>query len=123
MARILIVEDEPEILVLAESVLQSAGLEAVSAGTVAEAQAIINDPDQKLDLVFTDVELGAHKEGGFAVGRLVGEMREGTPVLYTSGRPPTDGMLAMFAEPSAYLTKPYTLQELTEEVVKLLGRA
>ena len=88
MARILIVEDEPEILVLAESVLQSAGHEAVSAGTVAEAQAIINDPDQKLDLVFTDVELGAHKEGGFAVGRLVGEMREGTPVLYTSGRPP-----------------------------------
>jgi DNA-binding response OmpR family regulator len=118
--RSIIVEDGPEILVLAESVLQAAGYATVSAGTVAEAQALINDPEQKIDLVFTDIELGEHKESGITVGRLVNEARQGTPILYTSGRPPTDGMLAMLAERIAYLTKPYTLQKLHDEVAKLL---
>jgi CheY-like chemotaxis protein len=120
MARVLVVEDDSDLRVLAESVLQTAGYETVSAGTVAEAQVLINDPDQKLDLVFTDIALGDHKEGGITVGTLVRQARPETPVLYTSARPPTDGMLAMFAEPSAYLTKPYTLQGLAEELAKLL---
>ena len=43
MARVLVVEDETQILILAESVLQQAGYDTLSAATVAEAQAIIND--------------------------------------------------------------------------------
>jgi CheY-like chemotaxis protein len=122
MARVLIVEDEAPILILAESVLQTAGYETLSAGTVAEAQAVINDPEQKLDLVFTDIELGSHKEGGITVGQLVRQTRPGTPVLYTSGRPPTDGMLALLGEANAYLTKPYTVQDLAHELGKLLPK-
>ena len=58
MARIVIVEDEIQVLMLAESVLQQAGHDTVSASTVAEAQALINSKDEKFDLVFADVELG-----------------------------------------------------------------
>ena len=43
---------------LAESVLQQAGHDTVSASTVAEAQALINSKDEKFDLVFAEVELG-----------------------------------------------------------------
>ena len=57
MARIVIVEDEIQVLMLAESVLQQAGHDTVSASTVAEAQALINSKDEKFDLVFADVEL------------------------------------------------------------------
>ena len=120
MARIVIVEDETQVLMLAESVLQEAGHETVSAATVAEAQAIINSKDEKFDLVFTDVHLGAHEEGGISVGKLVGQVRKGTPVLYTSGRPLTDGMQSLFVEHSAFLPKPYTAQQLTEAVSDLL---
>jgi uncharacterized protein with PIN domain len=42
MACVLIVEDETQALMLAESVLQQAGQDTLSAATVAEAQAIIN---------------------------------------------------------------------------------
>ena len=56
MACVLIVEDETQVLRLAESVLQQAGHDTLSAATVAEAQAIINS-DEKFDLVFTDVQL------------------------------------------------------------------
>ena len=58
MARIVIVEDEIQVLMLAESVLQQAGHDTVSASTVAEAQALINSKHDKFDLVFADVELG-----------------------------------------------------------------
>ncbi len=120
MARVVVVEDEAQVLLLAESVLQEAGHETLIASTVAEAQALINDPDQKFDLVFTDITLSNHKEGGVTIGKLVAQARQGTPVLYTSARPLTDGLQSLFVEPSAYLAKPYTAPELTEAVAKLL---
>jgi DNA-binding NtrC family response regulator len=121
MASVLIVEDEAQVLILAESVLQRAGYETLTAGTLAEAQAIINS-DTKLDLVFTDITLGAHENGGITVGQLVKQARDGTPLLYTTGRPQTDGMQSLFDEnKSKFLPKPYTEQQLTEAVATLLA--
>lgn len=71
MARMVIIEDEIQVLMLAESVLQQADHETVSAATVAEAQSIIQS-DEKFDLVITDVELGNHKEGGLTIGKMLG---------------------------------------------------
>jgi len=101
MARVLIVEDEIQVLLLAESVLQQAGHDTLSAATVAEAQALINEPTEKFDLLFTDVELKNHKDGGITLGKLVGEIRKGTPMLYTSGREHIGGMQALFVSFSA----------------------
>jgi DNA-binding NtrC family response regulator len=116
MARIVIVEDEIPVLMRAESVLQQAGHDTVSASTVAEAQAVINSKDQ-FDLMFTDVQLGNHKDGGLTVGRLVRQARQRTPILYTSGCP-----VAVRDERSAFLPKPYTAQQLTEAVSDLLRK-
>ena len=89
MPSILIVEDEAQVLVLAElCCCKEAGHETISASTVAEAQAIIHS-DAKLDLVFTDIGLGTLAEGGITVGQSAGQSRAGIPVLYTSGRPVT----------------------------------
>jgi DNA-binding NtrC family response regulator len=118
--RVLLVEDESQVLTLAQSILEQEGHDIISAATVAEAQSVINS-DEKFDLVFTDVQLANHADGGLTVGALVGKTRPGTPVLYTSGRPPTDGMQSMFVEPSAYLPKPYTGDELTAAIIDLLG--
>jgi hypothetical protein len=65
---VLIVEDEAILLVLAVSVLQAAGYDTLSANTVVEAVAIIEDPQQKLDLMFTDLGLCEQTDGGLAVG-------------------------------------------------------
>ena len=67
MSVVLIVEDETQVLILAESVLQEAGYETISASTVAEALAIVESPDQQIDLLFTDLGLGDENEGGLAV--------------------------------------------------------
>ena len=119
MASILVVEDEPTVLILGESVLQRAGYETLTAGTLAEAQAVIHS-DRKLDLVFTDITLPDNPEGGLQVGQLVRQARPGVPVLYTSGRALTDGMKELFVERSSFLPKPYTDEHLITAMAALL---
>ena len=119
IARILVVEDDTQVRTLAVSILQEAGHETLSAATVAEGQAIIHSAEN-FDMVFTDVTLANHDEGGITIGQMAGQERPGTPVLYTSGRALTDGMKSLFAERSAFLPKPYTPQQLTEAIADLL---
>ena len=119
MATVLIVEDEAQILSVATLLLTKLGHETISACTLAEAQQIIRS-DQKLDLVFTDLGLANHPQGGITVGQLVQECRLGIPVLFTSGRINMGEMNFLFAEPSAFLRKPYTAQTLSLAVDNLL---
>ena len=55
--RILLVEDEPEVRVLASRVLVAAGYEVVAVGTVAEGESALTQPGAHFDLVFSDVVL------------------------------------------------------------------
>jgi DNA-binding NtrC family response regulator len=122
MARILIVEDEEQVRVLAESILEDAGHQTLSASSLVEVRGILNT-DDGLDLVFTDLNLEDENEGGLQVGQLVATKLPQMPVLYTSGRNLTDGMRALFVEPSAFLPKPYTIDDLVEAVDRLLDRS
>jgi DNA-binding NtrC family response regulator len=118
---VLIVENETQVLILAESILQRAGYETLTAATVAEAQAVINS-DRKIDLVVTDIMLRNHPEGGITIGKLVSQYRDDrVPILYTSGRELTDGMKSLFGANSKFLPKPYTEHQLTDAVASLLA--
>jgi DNA-binding NtrC family response regulator len=117
---VLIVEDEALILVLAVSVLQAAGYDTVSASTVAEAVAIIEDPEQNLDLLFTDLGLANQADGGLAVGQTMAKSRPGLPVVYTTGRGVTEGIVEQFVQPSRFIPKPYTDQQLVSAAADLL---
>jgi DNA-binding NtrC family response regulator len=68
VATVLIVEDESQVLTLAESVLREAGYNAMTASTVAEAQAMIHSEAQ-FDLICTNVVLGTPDEGGITIGQ------------------------------------------------------
>ena len=117
---VLIVEDEAILLMLAVSVLQVAGYETVSAGTVAEAVAIIEDPEQELDLLFTDLGLADQTDGGLAVGQTMAKSRPGLPVVYTTGREIADGIVTRFVAPSRFISKPYTDTQLVSAAAELL---
>ena len=122
MASILIIEDEPTVLVLAESVLGHAGFETFSAASLAQAQAILHS-EHKIDLIFTDIVLADHPEGGLQVGQVARHVAPDTPVLYASGAALTDGMKALFVWPYDFLPKPYTDRQLIEAVERLLKKA
>jgi CheY-like chemotaxis protein len=66
MARVLLVEDEISLLMVAESVVQGLGYSSFSASNVVQAKAPLDDPDE-IDLLFTDVRLPESELGGFEV--------------------------------------------------------
>jgi DNA-binding NtrC family response regulator len=111
MAVVLIVEDEPQVLVLAESYLQENGHQTFSASTLAEASAILERPD-KIDVLFTDIGLRDDQQAGLELAKLAAERHPGLKVLYATGLTVTDGMKALFVDKSALLAKPYTVEQL-----------
>lgn len=118
MATILIVEDKTTLLILAESVLRSAGYETVSASNRSEAGAILRS-DRHIDVVATDISLGDDdRDGGLELAQTAAKARPGTPVLYVSGRALTDGMKELFVERSSFLEKPYTDEQLVSAVAE-----
>ena len=119
MAVVLIVEDDEQVRVLAESVLQDGGYTVVGATGVEGASALLAS-DQIIDVLFIDLNLGNDLEAGLRVAR---EGKEGRPqlsILYTTGAGVNEGMRAMFVEPFLFLPKPYTVEQLTKSVEFLL---
>ena len=121
MAVVLIVEDDEQVRVLAESIIQDTGDETLSAANVDEALAILNDSGKRVDLIFIDIQLG-NDQGGLELARQAVEKRPALHVIYTTGRGVTDGMRALFVDDFIFLGKPYTADGLTSVVTDLLGK-
>jgi DNA-binding NtrC family response regulator len=111
MAAILIVEDETQVRVLSESYLRDQGHETLSAANLEEALAVL-EVAQAVDLLFTDISLQGDSQAGLTLAQKATEQRPALKVLYTTGLSITDGMKAMFVESSAFLPKPYTIDQL-----------
>jgi len=111
MALVVIVEDEATILVLAESVLQERGHRTMSASSITEATALLEE-NPKIDLLFIDIGLKDDHEAGLKLAVGAVERHPDIKVLYTTGQPVTDGMKALFVHKSAMLAKPYTVDQL-----------
>jgi hypothetical protein len=60
-------------------------------------------------------------EGGLVVGYAARKARPGLPVVYTTGRKVTDGMVKRFVEPNRFIAKPYTIEHLQTAVVDLIN--
>jgi DNA-binding NtrC family response regulator len=111
MAVVLIVEDDAQVLVLAESYLQEQGNRTFSASTVAEALAVMDNAD-KIDVLFTDINLKGDLQAGIELAKQAVERRPSLKVLYTTGQAVTDGTKALFVDGAAILEKPYTVEQL-----------
>jgi CheY-like chemotaxis protein len=111
MAVVLLVEDEEQVRVLAKSYLEEQGHEVLSAGTPQGAMTLLEKVPQ-VDVLFTDIDLKGDVAAGINLARDALPRWPHLKVLYTSGRDLTDGMKARFVEKSAFLPKPYTVEEL-----------
>ena len=111
MATVLIVEDEDQVRVLAESYLREQGHQTVSAATAEEALAVF-EVVTRIDVLFLDINLHGEMHAGFDVAKRARERQPDLAVLYTTGQAVTDGARAMMVENSAVLEKPYTVDQL-----------
>ena len=119
MAVVLIVEDEEQVRVLAESILQEHGHKTLSAGTTEQAIALL-DGNAKPELLFTDLGLHGDLQAGISLAQEAFKRLPGLPVLYTTGQGVTDGMQAMFVERYGFIAKPYTGEQLITALENLL---
>lgn len=111
MGTVLIVEDEDQVRVLAESYLREQGHQTMSAATREEALAVFDIAD-RVDVMFTDVILKGDIHAGLELAKEAVERRPELKVLFTTGSAVTDGMKAMMVDKSAVLEKPYTVDQL-----------
>ena len=126
MAVILVVEDEEQVRVLAESILQDNGHQTLSAETTEQALALVQ-ADQPIDLLFTDINLAPDAatglvHAGLSLAQEAVKLRPDLPVLYTTGQGVTDGMKALFVDGSVLLAKPYDLEQLATKVSEMVSK-
>ncbi|MEJ3743988.1 response regulator transcription factor [Actinomycetes bacterium KLBMP 9797] len=118
-ARLLVVEDDPNILELLSASLRFAGFD-VSTATSGSA-AVTAAKDRRPDLVVLDVMLP--DLDGFEVIRLMRESGTRTPVVFLTARDATDDKIrGLTLGGDDYVTKPFSLEELTARIRAVLRR-
>jgi two-component system, OmpR family, response regulator len=119
-ARVLVVDDEPNIVDVISMALRYEGFEVDAAGTGAEALTKVRDMRPHvllLDVMLPDME-------GFDVARQLGAERARVPIIFLTARDATeDRVRGLTVGGDDYVTKPFSLEELVARVRALLRRS
>jgi CheY-like chemotaxis protein len=112
--KILVVDDEPDVLDMASFHLADQGYRVITAGNAAAAlQALEQNPD--VALLFTDVVMPGGIDG-FELADRAKQLHPGLRILYTSGFLKDEGVWH-----GSLLPKPWRLSHLDEAVRRALG--
>ncbi|GAB3050769.1 response regulator transcription factor [Sediminivirga luteola] len=118
-ARLLVVDDEPNIRELLSTSLRFAGFEVVSAGTGNEALKLAEETDP--DLLVLDVMLP--DMDGFTVTRRLRTAERHIPVVFLTARDDTsDKITGLTVGGDDYVTKPFSLEEVVARIRAVLRR-
>jgi two-component system OmpR family response regulator len=117
--RILVVDDEPNIVDVVSMALRYQGFEVASAATGREALAQVagfRPHLMVLDIGLPDME-------GFEVAERLGAQRADVPIVFLTARDATpDKVRGLSAGGDDYVTKPFSLEELVARIRAILRR-
>jgi two-component system OmpR family response regulator len=117
--RILVVDDEPNIVDVIAMALRYQGFDVAPAATGAEALALVKDfrPHlMVLDVMLPDME-------GFDVAERLGAQRAEVPIIFLTARDSTeDKIRGLTTGGDDYVTKPFSLEELVARIRTVLRR-
>jgi two-component system OmpR family response regulator len=117
--RVLVVDDEPNIVDVISMALRFQGFAVESAGTGAEALAAVTGfrPHlMVLDVMLPDME-------GFDVAERLGAQRRDVPIIFLTARDATeDKVRGLTTGGDDYVTKPFSLEELVARIRTILRR-
>lgn len=120
MATILIVEDQQQVRVFAESYLRRQGHRTISAGTPEEALALIEALDG-VDVLFSEIKLKGDALAGVRLAKHATHRRPGIKVVYAAEHALAERLEPLLAAPMAVLAKPFTVGDLREVSARLPG--
>lgn len=117
--KILVVDDEPDIVKLAKTKLVNEGFDVAEAYNGEEALKKVSSENP--DLIILDVMMP--KMDGWEVARRLksGEKTKGIPIIMLTARGLGEEPVEGFSEVEEYFTKPFSPSGLTKLVKKLLG--
>jgi CheY-like chemotaxis protein len=126
--KILVVDDDPDIMEQASLVLRNAGYEVLAAGSRDEAEELLLGG--KPDLAVLDLMMES-MDTGFILAQRVSELYPGTPIILLTAVTATTGLsfdpnskeALSWMKVSRVLDKPVRADQLTAEVRKLLSQA
>jgi two-component system OmpR family response regulator len=117
--RVLVVDDEPNIVDVITMALRYQGFEAASAATGREALAAVESFRPQvmiLDVMLPDME-------GFEVAERLGAERGHVPIIFLTARDATEDKLrGLTTGGDDYMTKPFSLEELVARIRVILRR-
>jgi two-component system, OmpR family, response regulator len=117
--RVLVVDDEPNIVDVISMALRFQGFAVESAGTGADALAAVTGfrPHlMVLDVMLPDME-------GFDVAERLGAQRRDVPIIFLTARDATeDKVRGLTTGGDDYVTKPFSLEELVARIRTILRR-
>jgi two-component system, OmpR family, response regulator len=117
--RVLVVDDEPNIVDVVSMALRFQGFAVESAGTGAEALSAVAEFRPHLivlDVMLPDME-------GFDVAQRLGAQRARVPILFLTARDDTaDKIRGLSIGGDDYVTKPFSLEELVARIRTILRR-
>ena len=118
--RILVVDDEPNIVDVVSMALRFQGFEIESAGNGAEALSAV--ASFKPHLIVLDVMLPDME--GFDVAQRLGAQRARVPIIFLTARDATDDKIrGLTLGGDDYVTKPFSLEELVARIRSILRRS
>lgn len=118
MHTVLVVEDDPTVLMFLEDGLDEQGYSVVSARSSGEALHILGTGIHRVDVLVADIRLGDGIDG-WEIARCARESVPGLPIVYITG----DSIQSFAGEgvaDSVILQKPFTRIELSDAIRSLL---
>src|SRR5512134_959467 len=116
---VLVVADEPLLLMLYARILESAGFAVWPAGNGHAAVERLAEPDIRPLFVLTDLKMAP--EGNGDLGRYLAERLPALPILHVSVGPNGPGRLGTDDRLGYFLPKPFRTDELLRAVKALCG--
>ena len=117
--RVLVVDDEPNLVEVITMALRFQGFTVASAATGREALAAVAEFKPHLmvlDVMLPDME-------GFEVAERLGAQRAGVPIVFLTARDATaDKVRGLSGGGDDYMTKPFSLEELLARIRTILRR-
>jgi len=118
MKRVLVLDDEPDIVAVIMLILTDAGYNAEGIGTGAE---LFNKVERfKPDLIILDVMLGEYDGRKLCVALKSASHTKHIPILMISASHDLLSMKENYCMPDAFLDKPFDIYELAAKVKNLL---
>ena len=119
-ARVLVVDDEPNIVDIVSMALRYNDYDVVTANSGREALEAVSA--SKPDMIVLDVMMP--ELDGFEVAKRLGEQRSEIPILFLTARDTTDDKVrGLTIGGDDYMTKPFSVEELLARIGTILKRS